>query len=356
MSMFVQGLSGALLVLLASGAGADDAACRPGETRGIRTVETRIPPYPRNAALFCVAGYASFEFTIGTDGRARDIELIESKPEGVFDDTGQILRSWTFEPACEDGKAIEHKSTSRIEFSLDSADLAHCPESLPDDLLDALITITALQTEVERMINSEHSRLEPLSAEPTLPQPYADIERAYRRFLSARIEREQDWRKHSWSQLRWTFSPLAMQSDDWPARAGDFLDQWIAARTPLREQWPQLVSAFQDHLRSLTDQPGLDPLARKLLLERPIASLDGEFAAHADVVAIESAIYDHYRELVEWFSERQQDWAVEHGELRFASEALAAEYQRRRSEIASLHDQWNSRHLLPNRVYWSAIQ
>lgn len=349
-------LSGAILVLLTSRVGADVRDCRPGETRDISVVEAPHPPYPRAAVLFCISGHASFEFTIGTDGTTRAVKPVGGEPEGVFDDAGQIIRSWRFEPACEDGKAVPRTATQTIEFNLSFTDSAHCPENLPDDLLEALIMITTLQTEVSRMINSETSALERLALEPTLPPPYAEIERAYRKFYSGQIERERAWRANSWVQVQLLFNPAAMKTDGWSGLAEEALEQWIAGRIQIREQWPEMARAFQDDLRALTDLPDLDPLARRLLLDNMIAGLDGEYAVHDEVAAIESALYDHYRDLIQWFAERQQDWAIEGGEMRFASDALEAEYDRRRSEITVLQRDWHTRYSLPNRIYWSAMK
>jgi len=346
-------LSGAILVLLTSRVGADVRDCRPGETREVSVIEAPHPPYPRAATLFCISGHATFEFTIGSDGSTRAIKPVGGEPEGVFDDTGQIIRSWTFEPACEDGRAVERTATQTIEFNLSFTDSAHCPENLPDDLLEALILITTLRAEVTRTINSENSALEPLALEPTLPPPYAEIELAYRKFFAGQIERARAWRAHSWRQLQWLFHHSAMKRDDWSGLAEEALEQWIAGRIPIREQWPQMVRAFQDDLSALTDLPDLDPLARRLLIDHQIGVLEGEYAAHDEVVAMESMLYDQYRELIEWISERQHDWAIEDGELHFASDALEAEYRRRRSEIGRLEREWYTRHSLPNQIYWS---
>lgn len=353
MRVELKALAGLISLGLATVAVAErSAVCAHGDG-DVQPIHVVNPPFPRPAALFCIEGHATYEFTIGKDGIPREISTVSSVPEGVFDAAGQIIGSWRFEPRCEDGAPIERKATQTIEFNLPWTDSEHCPENLPDDLLEALVAITTLKIEVTQLTSSAAAALEPLPIESTLPPPYGEIERAYRRFLGQRLELERGWRKFSWRLVNWLVHPLTMKQDDWHAHAGTRLEAWIAGRLPLRQRWPEVVTSFQQELRALQEIVDLPAVGRTILIDNQIRSLDGEFGAHQEVVRVESEVYDAYRGLIDWLGERTQDWAIEAGELRFASAALEAEHERRRAEIRRLHEDWDKRLSLPYRISWS---
>ncbi|MFU8878561.1 MAG: hypothetical protein ACNA7E_10505 [Wenzhouxiangellaceae bacterium] len=71
---------------------------------------------------------------------------------------------------------------------------------------------------------------------------------------------------------------------------------------------------------------------------------------HRQIVMIENTLYERYLELVEWFIENDQDWAVETDGLVFAASALEDDYQRRRREIRELETEWFEQFELPSRI------
>lgn len=347
-------LIGAALLVPVAGAAADSEACGFPDQE-VRLLEAVEPPYPFSAALFCIEGRATFEFTIGTDGKPYGISVVSSEPDGVFDEAGQIIRSWTFEPRCRDGEPVERTATQEIEFNLAWIDAGHCPENLPEDLLEALITLATLQSEVARLIGSGAAPPELLSIESTLEPPYADIERVYRRYLNERIELERAWRRVPWQRIRDLVHPARLAGESGISAASGQLDRLIRTRSRLREQWPEIATAFREEMTALKDTPGLTPLARRLLIGNPLDELPGNLPTDSDIVEVESELYGKYRALIEWLAERTQDWTVEGGELHFASDALAAEHARRRVEIEQLESRWVTEIGLPQRIFWSGL-
>jgi len=62
-------------------------------------------------------GYVVVKFSIGTNGRVSNLEVVESQPAGVFDDAAQdAVRKWTYEPRKENGVAVESSARAKLVF------------------------------------------------------------------------------------------------------------------------------------------------------------------------------------------------------------------------------------------------
>ena len=67
------------------------------------------------------AGYVVVKVIISDGGRVTDVEVVESKPAGVFDDAAQnAVRKWMYEPRKENGVAVSSQAKARLVF--DAAD------------------------------------------------------------------------------------------------------------------------------------------------------------------------------------------------------------------------------------------
>ena len=77
------------------------------------------PKYPRAAHRRNVTGSVDVTFTITTDGRIRDLSVIESEPGETFDQAAMdAVEKWRFEPVVENGVAVEKRSAVRLAFTL----------------------------------------------------------------------------------------------------------------------------------------------------------------------------------------------------------------------------------------------
>jgi protein TonB len=77
------------------------------------------PVYPRRAKLKKIEGYVQTEFTITPSGNVKDIVIIKSYPEGVFDISAkQALIRWTFKEKMENGKAVSQRAGITINYRL----------------------------------------------------------------------------------------------------------------------------------------------------------------------------------------------------------------------------------------------
>lgn len=79
------------------------------------------PPYPPGLLRIDKEGLITVRVLVGTDGRAKQIELIASPHEGFWTATKRhALKKWRFEPATKDGVRFESWITLKVRFQIDS--------------------------------------------------------------------------------------------------------------------------------------------------------------------------------------------------------------------------------------------
>ncbi len=94
---------------------------------GGREISTNVIPlarinpiYPKRAKMMKKEGYVKMEFTITTFGTVKDVEVVESNPEGLFDSSAKrAILKWKFRPKLEEGQAVEQRAMLQIDFKLD---------------------------------------------------------------------------------------------------------------------------------------------------------------------------------------------------------------------------------------------
>lgn len=70
----------------------------PVRTGPPRAISTPQPPYPREAARSRAAGTVLVQYTIGADGRVTDVQVLRSRPRGLFEETVRdTVSTWRFE-------------------------------------------------------------------------------------------------------------------------------------------------------------------------------------------------------------------------------------------------------------------
>lgn len=81
---------------------------------GGATVWQPAPLYPSLALRRGVEGKVLVEYNINAEGKAENIQVIQSSPRGFFDSaTVRALRNTTFGVAYEDGKAVASNSVKK---------------------------------------------------------------------------------------------------------------------------------------------------------------------------------------------------------------------------------------------------
>lgn len=76
--------------------------------------------YPELARRQGISGYVTMNVLISEAGNVEDIEIVESKPEEIFDlKADSTMRRWKFEPATYNGKKVKVWAMQKIVFKLD---------------------------------------------------------------------------------------------------------------------------------------------------------------------------------------------------------------------------------------------
>ncbi len=75
--------------------------------------------YPKKARKNGVTGYVVMNILVSSSGRVEKVKVLESKPEGVFDDVAVSgVKSWEFKPAMYKGQAVKVWAKQKIRFDL----------------------------------------------------------------------------------------------------------------------------------------------------------------------------------------------------------------------------------------------
>ena len=104
---------------LQGGATAEATAAEPQEVplsslRFRRYVEPVDRPLTRGRDP---AGWVELSFVVGIDGRTRDITVVSAGPADHYEDAAlAAVRRWRFEPAREEGRAVERRTAVRLRF------------------------------------------------------------------------------------------------------------------------------------------------------------------------------------------------------------------------------------------------
>lgn len=75
--------------------------------------------YPKKARQSGIEGHVVVNILVDEQGRIERIKVLESVPQGVFDDVAlQGVKTWQFAPAQYQGKAVKVWAKQKVRFSL----------------------------------------------------------------------------------------------------------------------------------------------------------------------------------------------------------------------------------------------
>jgi TonB family protein len=75
------------------------------------------PAFPQRANERSIEGWVDIEFTVGTDGKTRNVVVTDASHEALFRrEATEAVSKWQFEPRMFMGRAIEQSSFTRIRF------------------------------------------------------------------------------------------------------------------------------------------------------------------------------------------------------------------------------------------------
>ena len=77
----------------------------------------RVTPVVPSSVSRKESGHVIVRFEIGENGRVSNVEVIESTPQGVFDEAAvTAVRKWIYEPRKENGAPVSSQAKARLVF------------------------------------------------------------------------------------------------------------------------------------------------------------------------------------------------------------------------------------------------
>ncbi len=109
-----------LLLLSAPGLGQDETKNKnknKSAKSDLVVIERQPAEYPKKAHRKCIEGNVVVKFLITTEGTTSNIEVVSSKPEGVFEDAAvEAVEKWRFEPRVLNGVPVQREEVQRLVF------------------------------------------------------------------------------------------------------------------------------------------------------------------------------------------------------------------------------------------------
>jgi protein TonB len=103
----------------AGSAGVTPAPIPPGPSVVVTPAKVvkRVTPVAPPGVSRKTSGFVTVKFNIGVNGRVSDVDVVESSPQGIFDDAAQTaVRKWVYEPRKENGVAVESTARAKLVF------------------------------------------------------------------------------------------------------------------------------------------------------------------------------------------------------------------------------------------------
>jgi periplasmic protein TonB len=89
----------------------------PGATPP-RVLQKTEPEYTPEAKAAKIDGTVLLTLVVGSDGVARDIQVVRSLDPGLDNKAMAAVQNWKFQPATKDGQAVSMKATIEVNFRL----------------------------------------------------------------------------------------------------------------------------------------------------------------------------------------------------------------------------------------------
>jgi TonB family protein len=90
---------------------------KPVPASALKIATYVAPEFPQRASERNLEGWVDIEFTVGTDGKTRNVVVTDASHETMFRrEATEAVEKWEFEPRTFMGRAIEQTSYTRIRF------------------------------------------------------------------------------------------------------------------------------------------------------------------------------------------------------------------------------------------------
>jgi TonB family protein len=92
-------------------------SAKPVPASALKIATYVAPAFPQRANERSIEGWVDIEFTVGTDGRTRNVVVTDASHDSLFrKEATDAVGKWQFEPRMFMGRAIEQSSYTRIRF------------------------------------------------------------------------------------------------------------------------------------------------------------------------------------------------------------------------------------------------
>ncbi|MBU1188367.1 MAG: energy transducer TonB [Gammaproteobacteria bacterium] len=328
----------------------DHALCKTLD-QDVAIVERQQPAFPYFAALYCVEGWVRLEFTINTIGRAEDITVLDSSAPGVFDSVTNAVEHWKFLPRCVEGEPVKQTATQVIDFALASYNVEQCQTAIPEQLLDTLINLASIRTELTEKVNNNQSIDDYLPLTAVGSDELGQLEQIHLDHMAKLLEMRVQWyqlysENNDIDALIPLLSPAYLEADV------DFNDaqQLVSSvQQSIVSRWQtylQLNAQFRQTLHEVaTELSDLDTASRAILIDNSITSQLAEVEQVKQIQQTELDIAQRYHDLSLWLHLNRRSWQSEDGQLQFKDVADADYYA---DQLQKLEDQISH---LQNKLY-----
>ena len=111
------------LIVLAAGVllgqQSDDKTYRVGNgVSAPKVLKKSDPIYTQGATDSKIEGTVLLTIVVGSDGVARDIQVVRSLDAGLDSAAMAAVQNWQFQPGTKDGQAVSVKATIEVNFRL----------------------------------------------------------------------------------------------------------------------------------------------------------------------------------------------------------------------------------------------
>jgi protein TonB len=91
------------------------------QQRDLEPVAMPEPAYPQGALRQRVEGWVEVEFTVTERGSTRDVQVVASDPQGVFDAAAvAAVAAWTYRPRVVQGQPVAQRTAVTLRFSVEN--------------------------------------------------------------------------------------------------------------------------------------------------------------------------------------------------------------------------------------------
>lgn len=330
------GAAAALLMIIpAAVADTIPAASCEQPDQPVEALSLPQPWYPHSASTYCLTGAVTVEFTIETDGTIRNIRIMDSEPDGLFETSVvQTIEKWRFSPACKDGETVPQTAIQTIEFELPPDSATSCRQNMSRLDEDAARLFEEVALRYALMAETHQGRFPGADLANELGQPLtgftgdlgavADLHGAVFNYMRSIIENSHN--HAGLSAVMRDLHPVMLAQDDDLADLNASIDQ-LRQNISLFEE---TIAAFSQQLkadyRSIRNHGDLEESQLDLLVKPFLGNPEAK--PDDNTPASYRHIINLAEQLADLLEENRGGWQVDGETLQFTNKARQSEWDK----------------------------